>query len=211
MFVIFYLLCAVDDSYDTYSWLRKFETWCSDYILSWGSWEVIQVKATRDTSPPGFSSHNARFQRRHLQTEYKYSACFFILGCADQEGFWSILNVWILSPADAAPTHYNVFPQLAKFWNLLIHVAVRPPLHYSILLLLWRHNGRDSVSNNQPHVCLLNRIFRRRSKKASKLRVTGLCAGISPGTGEFPAQKASYAENVFIWWRHHGNDLLYQR
>ena len=25
-----------------------------------------------------------------------------------------------------------------------------------------------------------------------------------PGTGEFPAQMASYAENVSIWWRHHG-------
>ena len=38
-------------------------------------------------------------------------------------------------------------------------------------------------------------------KKASKLRVTGLCAGTSPGTGEFPAQMASNAENVSIWWR----------
>ena len=24
------------------------------------------------------------------------------------------------------------------------------------------------------------------------------------GTGEFPAQRASHAENVSIWWRHHG-------
>ena len=39
-------------------------------------------------------------------------------------------------------------------------------------------------------------------KKTSKLRYTGLCAGNSPGTGEFPAQKASNAENVSIWWRH---------
>ena len=39
--------------------------------------------------------------------------------------------------------------------------------------------------------------------KTSKLRVTGLCVGNSPGTGEFPAQMASYAENVSIWWRHH--------
>ena len=39
--------------------------------------------------------------------------------------------------------------------------------------------------------------------KTSKLRVTGLCAGNSPETGEFPAQMASYAENVSIWWRHH--------
>ena len=44
---------------------------------------------------------------------------------------------------------------------------------------------------------------RRRSKKTSKLRVTGLCEGNSPVTGEFPAQRASNAENASIWWRHH--------
>ena len=32
-------------------------------------------------------------------------------------------------------------------------------------------------------------------------------AGISQGTGEFPAQRASYVENVSIWWRHHVNKL----
>ena len=79
---------------------------------------------------------------------------------------------------------------------------------YSTQQLQWRHNGRDSVSNHQPHDCLLNRLFRRRSKKTSRLRTTGLCAGISPGTGEFPAQMASYAENVSIWWRHHDNFTL---
>ena len=101
--------------------------------------------------------------------------------------------------------------------------------------LLWRHNGRDNVSNHQPHDlimshhwfrlwtnrrhllpdpitmtsnhqlhdCLHNRLFGHKSKKTSKLRVTGLCAGNSPGTGVFPAQMASNAENVSIWWRHH--------
>ena len=72
------------------------------------------------------------------------------------------------------------------------------PSHYNK-----RHSGRDSVSNYQPHHCLLNRLFRRRSKETSKLRVSGLCAGNSPVTGEFPAQMASNAENVSIWWRHH--------
>ena len=67
----------------------------------------------------------------------------------------------------------------------------------------WHHNGRDSISNHQPHDCLLNRLLRRRSKKISKLRVTGLCEGNSPGTGEFPVQRVSNAENVSIWWRHH--------
>ena len=63
----------------------------------------------------------------------------------------------------------------------------------------WRHNDCEGVLNHQPHA----RLFRRRSKKTSKLRVTGLCARNSPVTGEFPAQKTSNAENVSIWWRHH--------
>ena len=65
--------------------------------------------------------------------------------------------------------------------------------------LPWRHNGRDCVSNHQPHDCLLNRLFGNRSKKTSKLCVTGLCAV----PGEFPEEMASNAENVSIWWRHH--------
>ena len=69
--------------------------------------------------------------------------------------------------------------------------------------LQWRHNEHDSVSNHQPHVCFFSRLFRHRSKKTSKLHVTGLCAGNSPEAGEFPAQMASNAENVSIWWRHH--------
>ena len=45
---------------------------------------------------------------------------------------------------------------------------------------------QDGVSNHQPHGCLLNRLFRRRSKKTSKLRVTGLCVGNSPGPVNSP-------------------------
>ena len=52
--------------------------------------------------------------------------------------------------------------------------------------LRWRHNGRDSVSNHQPHDCLLNRLFIRRSKKTLKLRVTGLCAGEFTGDRWIP-------------------------
>ena len=45
--------------------------------------------------------------------------------------------------------------------------------------------------------------FGRRSKKTSKFRVTGLCVGNSPGTGEFPTQMTINAEIISIWWRHH--------
>ena len=58
--------------------------------------------------------------------------------------------------------------------------------HSATLSLLWRHNGHNSVSNHQPYDCLLRRLFRRRSKQTSKLHVTGLCAGNSPGPVNFP-------------------------
>ena len=60
--------------------------------------------------------------------------------------------------------------------------------------LLWRHNERDGVSNHQPRDCLPNRLFRCRSTKTLKLRVTGLCEGNSSVTGEFSARRASNAE-----------------
>ena len=84
---------------------------------------------------------------------------------------------------------------------VITRTDVTVPYHGVHASLRWRHNGHKCVSNHQPRHCLLNRLFERRSKKTSKLRVTGLCAGNSPGTGEFPAQMASNAENVSIWWR----------
>ena len=73
----------------------------------------------------------------------------------------------------------------------------------TITTLQWCHNEHDGISDHQPRNCLLNRLFRRRSKKASKLSVTGLCAGNSPVTGEFPTQMASNVEDVSISWHHH--------
>ena len=73
------------------------------------------------------------------------------------------------------------------------------------LSLQWCHNERDGISNHQPHDCSLNCLFRRRSKKTSKLCVTGLCAGNLPVISEFPPQRTSNTENVSIWWSHHGN------
>ena len=74
--------------------------------------------------------------------------------------------------------------------------------------LQWRHNELHCVSNHRRLHGLLTCLFSYRSKETSKLRVTGLCAGNSRVTGEFPAHKASNAENVSIWWRHHGCDNL---
>ena len=94
------------------------------------------------------------------------------------------------------------------FYFLLVWVSWALPWAQLYVTDKWiplqrRHYGHYGVSNHQPHDCLLNRLFRRRKKITSRLRVTGFCAGNSPVTGEFPTQRASNAEKVFIWWRNH--------
>ena len=75
--------------------------------------------------------------------------------------------------------------------------------YFNYCFLQWRHDERDGVSNHRRLDYLLNRLFRRRSKKTSKLRITGLCETNSPVTDEFPAQRASNSENASFWWLHH--------
>ena len=62
--------------------------------------------------------------------------------------------------------------------------------------LFRKHYMLDAMAsqNHQPYDCLLKRLVGGRSQTTSKLRVTGLCVGNSPVTGEFPAQRASNAK-----------------
>ena len=103
--------------------------------------------------------------------------------------------IYIYSPC-GAETEYSALIRSKPGELMSLILALPDPLQ-------WRHNERDGVSIHHPHDCLLNRLFRRRSNITSKLRTTGLCEGNSPVTGEFPAQRASDAENVCIWWRHY--------
>ena len=85
----------------------------------------------------------------------------------------------------------------------LIHKAVWQ------MTLQWRNNERHGISNHRRVDCLLSRLFRRKSKKTPRPRVNDLCARNSAVTGELPAQKASNAETISIWWRHHDQSASY--
>ena len=94
-----------------------------------------------------------------------------------------------------------------KTWTKFIHFHSRKCIWKCVRDDITRHNERDGVPNAQPLDCLPNRVFRHISENTSKLRVAGLCEGNSPVTGWFPAQMASNAENVSIWWRYHGRQF----
>ena len=69
--------------------------------------------------------------------------------------------------------------------------------------LQWRHNDHYGVSNHQPHDCLLNHLFRRRSKKTSKLCITGLCVGNPPGPVNSPHKGLVMRKIIPFLWCHH--------
>ena len=123
---------------------------------------------------------------------------FVLVGTSDNNSALAQIMVWHRRVDKPLPE--TVIPQVTDASPVLIESE---NISYLTLALQWRHNERDGVSNHQLHHCLLNRLFKRLSKKTSKLRVTGFCVGNSPVTGEFPEQMASNAENVSIWWRHH--------
>ena len=62
------------------------------------------------------------------------------------------------------------------------------------ITLQWCHNERDGVSNQRRLDGLLNRLFRRKSKKTSKLRVTDLCEG---NDRWIPLTKGQWREKCF--------------
>ena len=83
-------------------------------------------------------------------------------------------SVLIISVCNYSGSYFAASP-----WVTISEYLLKQQTRNGIETLRWRHNDHDSVSNHQPHGCLLNRLFRRRSKKTSKLRVTGLCVGNS--------------------------------
>ena len=132
------------------------------------------------------------------QLRSTYKSIMLLFWC---QGITNVVVSWLFR---YETEFIGIFQNKNRLWNIgwrrCSSTSFRIEYQYT---LQWRHNGRDGVWNHQPQHCLLNRLFRRRSKKTSTLRVTGLCAGSSPVTGVFPAQMASNAENVSIWWRHH--------
>ena len=115
--------------------------------------------------------------------------------------------IWLTSHRNRNTQFFMEFIIISLFSDTPLWAKMRSSFHImtsSHFASQWRHNERDGVSI---HDCLPNRLFRHTWKKPSKLRVTGLCEGNSPVTGEFPTQRASNAENASICWRHHGYSL----
>ena len=129
---------------------------------------------------PTLATLQITFQRCKISTNRFTSLsvpCDISFCCFLRRSNAILFNYWFLQGRNVMLTSAYFICSLYDSWNVR-RSAGRVPVPFT---LQWRHNDHDDVSNHQPHGCLRNRLFRRRSKKTSKFRVTGFCVMNSPG------------------------------
>ena len=108
--------------------------------------------------------------------------------------------------------HFNLFKQLSHagyFDDIKWHKLIYYWITLGCVSLQWRDKGCDSVPNHQPRDCLLNRLFSRRSKKTSKLHVTGLCPGPVKSPHKWPVTRKMFPFDGVIMYSYHGIVWIY--
>ena len=96
---------------------------------------------------------------------------------------------------------YNPHLDMNEFLHTLAVLAVCQ-IYAFFKTLRCRHNERDGVSNHQPQDCLLNRLFRRRSKKHQSSASLALVWGIHQWPMNSP-HKGPVTRKMFPFDRHH--------
>ena len=83
---------------------------------------------------------------------------------------------------------YKWYSDIVNVFTMWLHDAIwhLRTAWYQAISLQWRHNGQFGISNHRPSDCLLNCLFKPRSKKTSKLGVTDHCEGNSWGIDRRP-------------------------
>ena len=126
------------------------------------------------------------FPQTNEQFQYRYLACF--------KGYNILTNIWYCK----YKTVLNYISQL--FWTGVLDLNLNqldslshaaqinhwqvfwiPLVVFGVKSLQWRHNGHDSVSNHQPHDCLLNRVQTQIKENIQAPRHWHLCLEFTGG------------------------------
>ena len=134
-------------------------------------------------------------------------------------------NLPVTNDLSVRVTWFGVTPLQSYLNNYQISCDILPHIYYNVVLLSLISRNVECYSTSYFHfsnvimgaiasqitslMIVYTTVYSDADEKKSKLRVTGLCAGNSPWTGEFPAHIASNAENISIWWRHHVSKYRY--
>ena len=129
--------------------------------------------------------HKNTFYQQRIQSKSEknnVNHIFLELYCRKKNMFQYFYSSCLITPMTQINDMLKLILKKDKY-TLILYIVIVTWLR---MTLQWRNYGHDGVSNHQPQQCLLNRSFGRRSKKTSKLRVTGLCVGKSLGPVNSP-------------------------
>ena len=147
------------------------------------------------TKPISFVSLFSRIVQKHRNTSYRLNNVIIfdsswrsLAAFPDSKAHWANMGQNWGRQALGGP---HVGPMNYRGWYQEFVVGGTYRIWTWYKALQWRHNERDGVSNHRHLNCLRKHLSRRRSKKTSKLRITGLCEGNPPMTGGFLSQRAS--------------------
>ena len=105
--------------------------------------------------------------------------------CPPGEKFWQMgRHAFTTLSIKSGFYDYLCKPECCRHYNDVIMCAMASQITSLMIVYSIVYSGRDQ-------------------RKHQSSAFTRLCEGNSPVTGEFPAHRPSFAENVSIWWRHH--------
>ena len=125
-------------------------------------------------------------------------------------GAWPFILWWAKRPFTILPANtplgyiYCMLTCLLHFILCIQHSSWNRTLFaISISVNFW-HCGDVVMGQMASQITSVSMVYPTVCSGADHQSSTGLCEEKSPVTGEFPSPRASKAENVSIWWRHHG-------
>ena len=134
--------------------------------------------------------------------------CYDLFGCGLIISYCRF--TWFIYPYPSGLLHWHwgkhmIAPvPVQQPWRIWVKLTLtKYNKAWTVHTLQWRYNEHYGVSNHQPHDCLLNRLFRCRSKKTSKLHITGLCAGNSPRRGPVMRKMIPFDDVIMIFLETH--------
>ena len=119
-----------------------------------------------------------------------WSKCWIVLrGYVYLDRLLSIPTEWWMKEQDSSYM-FDIMPT-CDIWN---------QIYYSDVIMSAMASQTTGVSMVYSTLC--SGADQRKHQSSSSL---AFVMGNSPATGEFPSQRASNAENISIWWRHHAS------
>ena len=161
------------------------------------NWELRNIPWADGWSVGSRYSHNLSVLRFEESPADDKNDLFFSAICTGIHGTkYNCVLQWMLVHRDPKRAAIGPLTKGQSWTDFYVKLTLGTYFSDIYCTLQWRHNGRDVISNHRRLDCVLNGLFRRKSKRTSKLRVTAFVRGIHRWPGN-SLHKGSVTQEMF--------------